>query len=152
MALTSAWFHGPEMGLDLGWKNGLVMWASHVSLARWINVFEIASRGKQMVSKEGLKKLAQIFGLNLCFWGTQFWPPNSIEPCFGTAPTGSGVCGGPIFGASFCEQFGLIMTSAAQTKRKKSDTEKLKLYSFRKTAASVPLSEEDAFQFSTIPF
>ena len=30
-----------------------------------------------------------------------------------------GLCGGPIFGATFCEQFGLIMTSAARTKRKK---------------------------------
>ena len=30
MALTSAWFHGPGNGLDLGWKNGLVMWVSHV--------------------------------------------------------------------------------------------------------------------------
>ena len=38
-----------------------------------------------------------------------------------------GLCGGPIFGATFCEQFGLIMTSAAQTKRKKSDPKKLKL-------------------------
>ena len=46
--------------------------------------FEIASRGKQMVSKEA-QKLAPILGLNLYFWGTQFWPPNSIEACFRTA-------------------------------------------------------------------
>jgi hypothetical protein len=33
---------GLEMGLDLGWKNGLVMWASHVSTwhaGLMINVF-----------------------------------------------------------------------------------------------------------------
>ena len=45
--------------------------------------FEIASRGKQIVSKEGLKNWHQL-GLNLRFWGTQFWP-NSIEACFRTA-------------------------------------------------------------------
>ena len=49
--------------------------------------FEIvASRGKQMVSKEGLKNWHQFLGLNLCFWGTQFFGfPIVIEPCFGTA-------------------------------------------------------------------
>ena len=47
--------------------------------------FEIASRGKQMVSKEGLKNWHH-FWVSICaFEGTQFWPPNSIEPCFGTA-------------------------------------------------------------------
>ena len=86
-----------------------------------------------MVSKEGLKNWHH-FWVSICaFGGTQFWPPNSIEPCFGTAtemaPIGSknGLCGGPIFGATFCEQFGLIMTSAARTKRKKCDPKKLKL-------------------------
>ena len=39
-----------------------------------------------------------------------------------------GLCGGPIFGARFCEQFGFIMTSTARTKRKKSDPKKLKLF------------------------
>ena len=29
-----------------------------------------------------------------------------------------GLCGGPIFGATFCEQFGLIMISAARTKER----------------------------------
>ena len=29
--------------------------------------------------------MAPILGLNLCFGGTQFWHPNFIEPCFGTA-------------------------------------------------------------------
>ncbi len=28
-----------------------------------------------------------------------------------------GLCGGPIFGATFCEQFGLIMTSGANEKQ-----------------------------------
>ena len=47
--------------------------------------FEMASRGKQMVSKEGLKNWHH-FWVSICaFGGTQFWPPNSIEPCFGTA-------------------------------------------------------------------
>jgi len=67
---------GLEMGLDLSWKNGLVMWASHVSTA---------SRGKQMVSKERLKNWHQFWVINLRFLGIQFWSPNSIEPCFGTA-------------------------------------------------------------------
>ena len=46
--------------------------------------FEIASRGKQMVSKEG-SKIGTTFGSQFVFLGTQFWPPNSIELCFGTA-------------------------------------------------------------------
>ena len=29
--------------------------------------------------------MAPILGLNLCFWRSQFWPPNSIEACFRTA-------------------------------------------------------------------
>ena len=43
-----------------------------------------------------------------------------------------GLRGGSIFGATFWEQFGLIktliMTSAAQTKRKKCESKKLKLF------------------------
>jgi len=38
-----------------------------------------------------------------------------------------GFCGGPICGATFCEQVGLLLTSAARTKRKKCDPKKLKL-------------------------
>ena len=67
---------GLEMGLDLGWKNGLVMWASHVST--WhagLMYFEIASRGKQMVSKEGLKNWHH-FWVSICiFGGPNFAPP-----------------------------------------------------------------------------
>ena len=42
--------------------------------------FEIASRGKQMVPKEGLKNWHQ-FWVSICVFGG----PNSIEHCFGTA-------------------------------------------------------------------
>jgi len=34
VALTSHGFMGLEMGLDLGWKNGLVMWASKCRLIK----------------------------------------------------------------------------------------------------------------------
>ena len=95
--------------------------------------FEIASRGKQMVSKEGLKNWHQ-FWVSICvFGGPNFGPPNSIEACFRAAtemaPIGSknGAVGRAHFGATFCEQFGLVMTSAARTKRKKCDPKKLKL-------------------------
>ena len=37
--------------------------------------FETASRGKQMVSKEGFKNLHQFLGLNLCFWGDPILAP-----------------------------------------------------------------------------
>ena len=71
--------------------------------------------------------MAPILGLNLCFWGTQFWPPNSIESCFGTATEMApiGLCGRPIFGATFCEQFGLIITNA---EKKEIRPQKLKLF------------------------
>ena len=46
-----------------------------------------------------------------------------------------GLCGGPIFGATFCAQFGLIMTSAARTKRKKCDPKKLKLFALQRNAS-----------------
>ena len=50
--------------------------------------FEIASRGKQMVPKKGLKNWHQ-FWVSICvFGGPNFGPPNSIEPCFGTATNG----------------------------------------------------------------
>ena len=46
---------------------------------------EIASRGKQIVSKEVLKNWHH-FWVSICvFGGPNFGPPNSIEPCFGTA-------------------------------------------------------------------
>ena len=57
---------GLEMGLDLSWKNGLVMWASHVSTA---------SRGKQMVSKERLKNWHQFWVINLRFFGDPILVP-----------------------------------------------------------------------------
>ena len=91
--------------------------------------FEIASRGKQMVPKEGLKNWHQFwvsicvsggpnFGppipLNLVSERPQKWPPQVPK---------MGLCGGPIFGARFCEQFGFIMT--ARTKRKKIRQQKI---------------------------
>ena len=77
MALTSAWLHGLGMGLDLSWKNGLVMWAFHVSAwhAGLIMYFEIASRGKQMVPKEGLKNWYQFWVLICVFGGPNFGLP-----------------------------------------------------------------------------
>ena len=87
--------------------------------------FEIASRGKQMVSKEGLKNWHQ-FWVSIWFLGDPILAPNSIEACFRTAtemaPIGPkmGLCGGPIF-VTFCEPFGLILASAARTKRKKTN-------------------------------
>ena len=63
-----AWLHGAGVGLDFGWENVLVMWASHF--------FEIkASCGKQIVSKKGRKKWHQFFGFNFCFFfkKLRFW-------------------------------------------------------------------------------
>ena len=62
------------MGLDLGSKIGLVMWAFYVFTWHAESMFfEIASRG-QMVSKEGLQNWNQ-FWVSIVFFGTQFWPP-----------------------------------------------------------------------------
>ena len=73
------------MGLDFGWKNGLVMWPPMFTWHAGLMYFETATEMALIGSKIGLR-------------------------------------GASIFGATFCVQFGLIMTSAAPIRYNSPDT------------------------------